>query len=431
MMQTEEDREMTERSRRRFVLAASAAAAGLMLLGGAMPAVAADVTLNALFMKQTAYSEDDVRNMTADFEKANPGIKVNLEFVAYEALHDKIVAAQGAGASGYDSVLIDVIWPAEFAKNGFVQDVTARIPADETPKIFDGAWSTVEYDGKRWGMPWIIDTKYLFYNKEMLEKAGIAAPPKTWEELTRQAKIIKDKGIVKFPIVWSWAQAEAIICDYATLVDAYKGSYFENGKPAFASGGSLDAIKYMEQSLQDGLTNPNSREYLEEDVRKVFSAGEAAFALNWTYMYNMANDPKESKIVGKVGIVPAPGIEGKSDASAVNGSMALSIPTNSAHPEEAWKYISFMTSQPVQNKYAKLSLPIWKSSYDDPAVTQGQEILIAAAKVSIGRMFPRPTTPSYQELSAILQKRLQEVLLGKAKPEEAMQAANDQAARLR
>ena len=82
-------------------------------------AAAADVTLNALFMKQAAYSEDDVRAMTADFEKANPGIKVNLEFVPYEALHDKIVAAQGAGSSGYDVVLFDVIWPAEFGIQGF------------------------------------------------------------------------------------------------------------------------------------------------------------------------------------------------------------------------------------------------------------------------------------------------------------------------
>ena len=65
-----------------------------------MPAAAADVTLNALFMKQAAYSEDDVRAMTADFEKANPGIKVNLEFVPYEALHDKIVAAAGLGRVG-------------------------------------------------------------------------------------------------------------------------------------------------------------------------------------------------------------------------------------------------------------------------------------------------------------------------------------------
>ncbi len=44
-------------------------------------------------------------------------------------------------------------------------------------------------------MPWILDTKYLFYNKEILEKAGISAPPKTWDELTEQAKTIKDKGL--------------------------------------------------------------------------------------------------------------------------------------------------------------------------------------------------------------------------------------------
>ena len=92
-----------------------------------LPASAADVTLNALFMNQAAYSDNDVRAMTADFEKANPGIKVNLEFVPYEALHDKIVAAQGAGASGYDVVLFDVIWPAEFATHGFLKDVTDRI----------------------------------------------------------------------------------------------------------------------------------------------------------------------------------------------------------------------------------------------------------------------------------------------------------------
>jgi multiple sugar transport system substrate-binding protein len=406
---------------------------GLALLPGllAPQAASADTQLNALFMKQAAYSEDDIRNMTTAFEQANPGIKVNLEFVAYEALHDKIVAAQGAGGSGYDVVLYDVIWPAEFAKHGFLTDVTSRIPADETAKVFDGAWSTVSYDDKRWGMPWILDTKYLFYNKEMLKKAGIAAPPKTWDELAQQAKILKDKGIVQFPIVWSWAQAEALICDYATLVDAYKGSFFQDGKPVFDQDGALKAIQYMDQSLREGLTNPNSREYLEEDVRRVFSAGNAAFALNWTYMYNLANDPKESKVAGQVDLVPAPGVAGLTNASAVNGSMALGIPSNSQHVDEAWKYVNYITSQDVQNKYAKLSLPIWKSSYDDPSVIQGQESLIAAAKTSIGLMFPRPTTVSYQELSAILQKRIQQVLLGQATPEDAMHQAVEDASRLR
>src|ERR1700741_2652002 len=111
-------------------LAKGAAALGLALQLGmlaAAPASAADVTLNALFMKQAAYSEDDIRAMTTDFEKASPGIKVNLEFVPYEALHDKIVAAQGSGASGYHEVLFDLIWPGEVPTPGFLRDVTDKI----------------------------------------------------------------------------------------------------------------------------------------------------------------------------------------------------------------------------------------------------------------------------------------------------------------
>src|SRR5262249_12957900 len=201
-------------------------------------------TLNALFMQQAAYSDDDIKNMIKDFEAANPGITVKPEFVPYEALHDKIIAAQGAGAGGYDVILFDDIWPAEFAKHKVLVDVTDKIPSDYNAQIFDGAWTTVEYDKHRYGMPWILDTKYLFYNKDMLAKAGIANPPKTWDELAADAKIIKDKGIVKYPIVWSWSQAEALICDYTTLVDAYKGSFYDGDKPPFASGGAARANNY-------------------------------------------------------------------------------------------------------------------------------------------------------------------------------------------
>lgn len=386
------------------------------------PHAFAETTLNALFMAQAAYSEADVRAMTDAFTKANPDIKVNLEFVPYEGLHDKTVLAQGSG-SGYDVVLFDVIWPAEYAANNVLVDVTGRVTDDMKKGVLPGAWTTVNYDGKSYGMPWILDTKYLFYNKEILEKAGIKTPPKTWAELSDQAQIIKDKGLLATPIAWSWAQAEAVICDYTTLVSAYGGEFLKDGKPAFGEGGGLDALKYMVDSYKSGLTNPNSKEFLEEDVRNVFQNGEAAFALNWTYMYNMANSGKDSKVAGKVGIVPAPGVEGKSEVSAVNGSMGLGITSTSQHQEEAWKYIVHMTSQETQNAYAKLSLPIWASSYEDPAVTAGQEELIAAAKLGLAAMYPRPTTPKYQELSTALQQGIQEALLDQATPEDALKSA--------
>ena len=58
-------------------------------------------------------------------------------------------------------------------------------------------------------MPWLLDGKYFYYNEELLKAAGFDAPPQTWEELTEMAAVIKEKGIVEHPIVWSWAQAEA------------------------------------------------------------------------------------------------------------------------------------------------------------------------------------------------------------------------------
>lgn len=404
-------------------LVSTTAIAGIFALG--CNSAFAETVLNGLFMAQAAYSEADVRAMTDAFTAANPDIKLNLEFVPYEGLRDKTLLAQGSG-SGYDVVLFDVIWPAEFATNGILLDVSDRVTAEQKAGVLPGAWTTVEYQGKQYGLPWILDTKYMFYNKEMLEKAGIAAPPKTWAELGAQAQIIKDKGLAEFPIVWSWAQAEAVICDYTTLLSAFGGSFLDaDGKANFETGGGLAALEYMKTSMDSGLTNPNSKEYLEEDVRRVFSNGEAAFALNWTYMYNLANGGDDSAVKGKVGVAPAPGVEGVSEVSAMNGSMGLGITTTSTHPDEAWKFIEFMTSQQTQNAYAKLSLPIWTSSYDDPAVTTGQEELVAAAKTSLAAMYPRPTTPKYNELSALLQVAIQEALLGANTPVDALTAAKD------
>ncbi|PXI03009.1 ABC transporter substrate-binding protein [Klebsiella variicola] len=392
--------------------------------------VSAATQINSLFMTQAAYSENDIRAMTSDFEKQHPDVKVNLEFVPYEALHDKIVAARGAGGNGYDVVLFDAIWPAEFSRFDLLQDVSSRIAADEREKIFPGAMNTVVYQGKTLGMPWILDTKYLYYNKAMLDKAGIKTPPASWQQVMDDAKVLKDKGIVKYPLVWSWSQAEALVCDYTTLVSGFGGSFYQNGKLDFSTPASLKAVTLMKTSLDQGLSNPASREYLEEDVRKAFSNGDAAFALNWTYMYNMANDPKQSKVAGDVGIVPAPG-DTPDKPGAVNGSMGLGIAKASQHPEEAWQYIHYLTSQPVQDKYAKLSLPVWKASYQDPAVAKGQESLIAAADKSLNVMLSRPETADYSRLSNTLQQQLQSVLQGKATPDVALKAVDTSAARLR
>ena len=97
------------------------------------------VTLNTIWMKQAAYTNDEVTAMIKAFEDANPNIKVKYEFVQYESLHDKIVTAQSTGNGQYDTVLMDTPWPAEFADAKIVRDITEKVPSGFKSGVFDSA----------------------------------------------------------------------------------------------------------------------------------------------------------------------------------------------------------------------------------------------------------------------------------------------------
>lgn len=369
------------------------------------------VTLNALFMKQAGYSEEDVTNITKEFEKNNPNIKIKATFAPYEALEQKIQTSAKSG--GYDVVVIDAPWTAKFAKAGFVKDVSEKLKSEEESDIFTGAIDSVSYDGKLYGMPWLNDTKFLFYNKEILEKAGIQNPPTNFEELKEQAEIIRDKKLVPYPIVWSWSQAEALVCDVTALTSSFGGKMIaDNGEPTLNDPKNIEALSFMTDTLNEKLTDPKSTEYLEEDVRGVFSSGKSAFALNWTYMFNMANDEKESSIAGKVGIAPIP--------MSVNGGMGLSVTSGSKHADEAWEYIQYLSSKEIQKNYAKNALPIWKSLYEEQEVIDTNPEVVAASKIQYAQLENRPRVPWYGELSNEIQVEVQKNLLGKQTPEETM-----------
>ena len=158
----------------------------------AIPAMAEDVTLNAIFMKQAGYSEDDVLAMTQAFTEST-GIQVNPTFVAYEELAPKILTSAASG--GYDVILGDCIWPAQFAKAGLVLDVTDRVSALDLDDIYQGALDATKYEGKYYGMPWLNDVKYMFVNMELLKQVGVEEAPTTWDQLIEDAQLCKEQGV--------------------------------------------------------------------------------------------------------------------------------------------------------------------------------------------------------------------------------------------
>ena len=421
----------TSRRSKRVAITASLIGAAAMVLsgcsvtggGGADGAAGGDTgDINVLLMKQAGYTEDDAAQMVKDFNVVNPDIHVKTTFVSYEALHDKIVTAAPSGT--YDVVLMDVIWPTEFASKGLVVDVSDRFPAKWNDDMLGGALITAKYQDKYYGVPWYPSTKLFYFNSDMLAKAGAtSADLNTWDGVLKVAKKIKAEQGVQYPIAWSWAQAEALICDYAQLLGAFGGEFTDDaGNLIINKAPGVEALTWMKETIDEGLTNPSSTTFLEDDVSKTMASGQAAFGLNWESTFRDLNDASISSVVGNVGVLPTP--EGASgDRPGVNGAMALAITSKSKHQDAAWKFIEFVSSQSEQEKFVTSTMPSWKTSYDDSSVTKANPEVFKAAAVAYASGILRPQVPNYSAVSQIIQVELQNALLGTKTPQQAMDDA--------
>ena len=392
------------------------------------------VTIHVLTMDQAGLKTDEIDQIARDFEAKNPDIKVNMEYVGYDYVHDKIVTGMAANPPAYDAAMIDVIWPDEFIKAGYLLDVTNRVTPDMKAGIFPAAWNGVTRNGKIYGMPWLMDVKYFMYNKDMLQQAGFTAPPKTWEEMVEQAKVIKQKGLAEFPITWSWNQKEGVVCDYTALLFGNGGAFLDDsGKPIFNNEKGVQALAWMKQTIDDGLSNPSAVSSDEMAVESNFLAGKSAFAVNWLFQYSDSNDATKSQVPGKVAFAPMPVFDAGAKAgikgSSVDGSSSFGIMATTPYPDQVWKFLTYLARKEVQTKYSAEMLPIWQDSFQGANL---DKLLAAAPSNSVTvpafvAQFPyaneRPTVPYYNEGSAALQLAIQEALTGVKTPQQALDEA--------
>jgi multiple sugar transport system substrate-binding protein len=409
----------------------------LFLVGtvGCTPkAAAGPVTIHVMSMDQAGLKPAEIDQIARDFEAQNPDIKVSMEYVGYDNVHDKIVTGMAAKPPAYDAAMIDVIWPDEFIKDGYLLDVTNRVTPAMKADMFPASWNGVTRNGKIYGMPWLMDVKYFMYNKDMLQKAGIANPPTTWEELVDQAKTIKQKGIAEFPIIWSWNQKEGVVCDFAVLLFGNGGSFVDaSGKPAFNNDKGVQVLTWMKQTIDDGLSNPSSVASDENAVEADFLAGKSAFAVNWLFQYSDSNDATKSQITGQAAFAPMPVFKAGADAgikgSSVDGSSSFAIMATTPYADQTWKFLTYLASNDVQTKYSAEMLPVWQTDFQGDALakleaaTPSNPVTVPAFLAQFPYANERPTVPYYNEASAALQLAIQNALTGVKSPKDALDEA--------
>ena len=360
------------------------------------------------------------------FEGIHYDIEVEIEPVWYVELYDKIVAAMKSGGAEYDVFLVDNVWTPEFVEAGWIEDITRYITPQIRKEIFPTAFEAAEYpvgSGKYYGWPWYIDTMYLLYNKNILSEAGFKSPPKTLDELWNQAWAIKNKGILKNPIVWSWAKKECLICNYIILAALFGGKLIDKaGKPIFNEGGAVEALKWMDTTIDSGITSWASLAFEESHVSGIFSHGEAAFTLGWLSSYEGVNAPES--LNGACGIAPVPGTDILPEGISVNGAMFHAISSHSKHKNAAIEFVKFWTDLDIQKSFAKWLLPMWMQLFDDPSLfREGVGDILRVVKYQYEHMITRPRIPKYTIFSKELQRAIHEALTKVKTPQKALDDA--------
>lgn len=382
--------------------------------------------LNVLYMAQAGYQPDDISQMTEVFEEITDR-KVNVTYVKYDEMHDKIVTSAAVPKGTYDVVLEDLIWTAEFAEKGFVEPIDDKVTDTIIEDIPKAVLDAFRYDGQLWAMPFLANFQLFFYNQDMIEEAGFEKAPETLEEMVAQMKAMKEQGIVEYPWVDSWNQKEGLVCEYVWLTGSFGGDTFnKNGEPIFNEGPGLEALEFMKMLLDEELANPQSLTSNETMAKDVFIAGDAAFTTNWTFQYGAMKNPEESEVVeaGKMGLIPvAEDAKGKYEynSSSVSGFQGAAIMANSQNKDLAWKYIRFITSPVVQRGYL-VEMPVWKSVQNSSYAQQNFPTIKVKAK-EIASVHHRPKVPNYPEVSSILQRYIHQCLEGKYEPKEALDMA--------
>ena len=190
------------------VIAAALLASGLALSGcgrsdsgtasgpATGSAVATASVTGDLTMWAMGAEGQNLPELLKDFTAANPGINVKVTAIPWASAHDKFANAITAGTTP-DIAMVGTTWMGEFAELDALDPTPGNI---DKAKFFQGAQATTEVGGTSLGVPWYVETRLVFYRKDLAAKAGLTEPPKDWDAF--KAFVTKMKGVsgVKYPI---------------------------------------------------------------------------------------------------------------------------------------------------------------------------------------------------------------------------------------
>lgn len=271
-------------------------------------------------------------NVVSEFEKKNPGIKVDVSVYSWDVVDAKVAEMVKAGKAP-DIAQIGAY--SDYAASGKLYAVDQMLSIPVQANFLAPLADAGEMKRTQYGIPFVASTRLLFYNKTLFKKAHIE-PPTTWAQLESDAKALKAKG-VKTPFALPLGSEEAQAETMMWLLSGGGGYVNQVAGYDIDSPENVKTFQWLQKNLVgEGLTGPVAPGRLNRQAAfDAFAKGEVGMLNGHPSLMGEAR-----KKGVEYGMVPLPGVEGKAKASMGVADWIMGFKQN-GHREQIGKFLDF------------------------------------------------------------------------------------------
>jgi arabinogalactan oligomer/maltooligosaccharide transport system substrate-binding protein len=363
------------------------------------------------------------KKVAEEFEKKHPKVDVKYVNVPFGEASNKFKNAAGGGSGAPDVMRTEVAWVADFANLGYLAPLDDTAAVDNKDDYLPQAWGSTQFDGKTYAVPQVIDTLALFYNKDLLKKAGVEVPQSV-EEIKNSTAEFQKNDVTPFYLRGDdpyWF-LPFLYGEGGDMLDAEAKKITiddEPGAKAFAVMKDLVDSKAAVTDTTNGW----------ENMQKSFKDGRVAMMINgpWAIEDTLAGKQFEGK-EDNLGVAAVPA--GSAGQGAPQGGHNYSVYAGSDNLDASYEFVKYMSSAEVQKRTTEeLSLlPTRTSVYEEQVVKDNQ--MVQFFKPAVDKAVERPWIAEGNSLFEPLRVQMADVLTGKTKPDAAAKKSGEEYAKL-
>jgi multiple sugar transport system substrate-binding protein len=349
-------------------------------------------------------------DLLAAFERENPDLRVRVEQLPWSAAHEKLLTAY-AGDATPDIAQMGNTWLPEFVALDALVPLDERIASSAVVDLRDydpGIVATNVLEDRQYGVPWYVDTRALFYRRDLLAKAGFDAPPRDWGEWLRmQAAIKRLVGENRYAVLLPLNEYEPLIA-----------LWLQQGEPLLRDGGRWGnfrsegfrrALEFYLSMYERHLAPPVTNNEIA-NVWNEFARGYFSFYISGPWQIGEFKRRLPSDLQAAWMTAPLPGPSGP--GASIAGGCSLAIFRRSPRKEAAWKLVEFLSRATVQQEFYRLTgnMPARRSAWADPVLAH--DPYARSFRDQLDRVRPVPQVPEWERIATELRLVMEKVVHG-------------------